>query len=132
MTLVDTSAWISFTRADGSDADRSLTSLIEREEELFTTDIVALELLAGARDARHLAQLRQMLGSATSLGLAPGIDAEQAADIYRRCRRGGETPRQLTDCLIAAVAIRNDLPVLHNDRDFETIARHTELRTLTG
>jgi predicted nucleic acid-binding protein len=36
----------------------------------------------------------------------------------------------LTDCLIAAVAIRNGVSVLHRDRDFEVIARHTDLKVL--
>jgi hypothetical protein len=32
------------------------------------------------------------------------------------------------DCLIAATAIRTSTPVLHADRDFETLARHTTLQ----
>ncbi len=32
------------------------------------------------------------------------------------------------DCLIAAVAIREGASVLHRDRDFDVIARHTELQ----
>jgi predicted nucleic acid-binding protein len=34
----------------------------------------------------------------------------------------------MTGCLIAAVAIRNDVPVLHHDADFDVLARHTPLR----
>ena len=41
--------------------------------------------------------------------------------LYRRCRAGGETVRKLSDCLIAAVALRHGA-------DFEVIARHTPLR----
>jgi predicted nucleic acid-binding protein len=41
---------------------------------------------------------------------------------------GGETVRKLVDCLIAAVAVRADIEVLHADADFATLARHTELR----
>jgi hypothetical protein len=37
--------------------------------------------------------------------------------------------RKLIDCLIAAVAIRERATVLHNDGDFEVLARHTALRT---
>ena len=55
-------------------------------------------------------------------------DFEHAADIQRACRSQGETVRSLVDCLIAAVAIREDLPVLSADRDFEVIARHTGLQ----
>ena len=35
--------------------------------------------------------------------------------------------RTLTDCLIAVVALRESLPVLHADRDFDVLARHTSL-----
>lgn len=57
----------------------------------------------------------------------PG-DYESAAELYRLCRRTGETPRQLSDCLIAAVAIRNDAELLCEDADFDAIARHAPLR----
>jgi hypothetical protein len=53
---------------------------------------------------------------------------ETAAEIYRLCRKSGESIRNATDCLIAAVAIRDGAEVLHRDADFEAIARHTSLR----
>lgn len=45
------------------------------------------------------------------------------------CRRAGESPRRLVDCLIAAVAIAHDVALLHADADFEVIALHVPLRT---
>lgn len=54
-------------------------------------------------------------------------DFEAAASWYRRCRHGGDTIRRMVDCLIAAHAIRSGLPLLHADRDFEALARHTPL-----
>ncbi len=36
--------------------------------------------------------------------------------------------RALTDCLIAVVALRQSLSVLHADRDFDVLARHTGLQ----
>ena len=44
------------------------------------------------------------------------------------CRSAGVTPRSLADCLVAAVAINNDLEVLSADRDFAAIAEHVPLR----
>jgi predicted nucleic acid-binding protein len=35
------------------------------------------------------------------------------------------------DCLIAAIAIRNSVPVWHKDRDYSLIARYTPLRAVT-
>ena len=56
------------------------------------------------------------------------VDWIDAARLQRRCRSQGETVRRLPDCLIAAVAIRADVAVLHRDQDFDTLARHTALR----
>jgi predicted nucleic acid-binding protein len=53
-----------------------------------------------------------------------------ATDIYRRGRRRGLTIRFATDCLIAAIAIRNAVPVWHRDRDFDAIASFTVLETV--
>ena len=54
---------------------------------------------------------------------------EEAAEIYRTGRVTGFTIRSPYDCLIAAVAIRNAIELLHSDRDFNTIARFTRLQS---
>jgi predicted nucleic acid-binding protein len=87
-----------------------------------------MEILAGSRDDADRDRLRRLLYGRHFLPAEGPDDYENAADLYRSCRRGGEAPRKLTDCLIAAVAIRNDATVLSNDADFQAIARHTALR----
>ena len=62
--------------------------------------------------------------ASTSSGVDGPADYESAAELYRVCRRRGETPRRLVDCLIAVVAIRNNVELLCRDVDFEVIARH--------
>ena len=56
---------------------------------------------------------------------------DDAAALYRLCRREGETVRKLIDCLIGAVAIRANETILHNDADFDVLARHTDLKIAT-
>ena len=101
-------------------------------EELLAADIavcdpVRMEILAGARDESHLLDLRRLLARAAVIP-TQATDYEDAAALYRRCRREGETVRKLMDCLIAAIAIRAGTPILHNDADFDALARHTELQ----
>jgi predicted nucleic acid-binding protein len=127
LILVDTSAWIEYLRATGSVLHHRLRRLIEREEELATTEVVVMEVLAGARNDVHLRQLRRLLLRCEFLPVQGLADYEEAAAIYRQCRRSGETVTRLSDCLIAAVAIRASVPILHQDKDFEAIARHTPL-----
>ena len=56
------------------------------------------------------------------------VDYEAAATLYRTCRQRGYTVRKLFDCLIAAVAIRADVPIIHRDTDFDILAQHTALQ----
>jgi predicted nucleic acid-binding protein len=89
--------------------------------------VVLMEVLAGARDAAHRDRLRGLLARCAFLATLGPRDYEDAAELSRACRQAGEKVRGLTDCLIASVAIRGGVPVLHSDADFEAIARHTAL-----
>lgn len=128
MILADSSAWIELFRSTGSPVHLSLKSALDGDAELATTDVVVMEILAGARDAADREWLRRLLFSQRFLSVEGPADYESAAELYRLCRRGGETPRQLSDCLVAAVAIRNDAELLCEDADFLAIARHAPLR----
>lgn len=128
MTLVDTSAWVEYLRGTGSQAHREVRRLLESSELLSTTEVVVMEVLAGARGDAHATQLHRLLSRCEFVPLQGLRDFEKAAELYRRCRRSGHTIRALNDCLIAAVAMRLDLAVLHADRDFDALGRHSELR----
>ena len=128
MILADTSAWVEYLRATGSPVHRRLRDLIAGDGDLATTDVVMMELLAGPTAHDEMARLRRLLLRFQLLPVEGLADYEAAADLYRRCRAGGDTVRKLTDCLIAVVAIRNGATLLHRDHDFEVIARHTTLR----
>ena len=128
MILADTSAWIEYLRATGSSVHLRLHQLIADERELVTTEVVMMELLAGEASPDGVTRLRRLLGRFDVLPVEGLADYEAAAELYRRCRSAGETVRQLTDCLIAAVAMRHGAILLHRDHDFEVIARHTPLR----
>ena len=124
MILVDTSAWIEFLRDTGSPVCEEVDRLLASD--LAVTDVIVMEVLAGARDDRHLSDLRNLLHRATLLSATSG-DHEVAAGLYRACRRQGQTVRKLVDCLIAAVALRHDIAVLHQDVDFDVLARCCDL-----
>lgn len=125
MILIDTSAWVEFLRDTGSPVCNRVDELLAQE--VATCAPIRMEVLAGARDESHLRDLRGLLGRATILETL-STDYEEAAALFRLCRRRGETVRKLIDCLIAAHAIRTEVPVLHADADFDVLARHTGLR----
>lgn len=125
MILVDTSIWIEALRRD---RPLNLEELVDFDE-IVTCLPILQELLQGFRDERAFRIARE------SLTALPTIESplrqeifEEAANLYRAARRNGLTVRSSTDCLIAACAIRNNLTVLHRDRDFPLLARVSALQ----
>lgn len=125
MILIDTSAWVEFLRDTGSALCARVDDLLGGE--FATCQPIRMEVLAGARDDRHLGQLRGLLARAVLLPTPPA-HYEAAAALYRLCRRQGLTVRKLIDCLIAAHAIDAGAELLQDDVDFEVLARCTALR----
>ena len=126
MRIADTSTWIEFLKGTGSvHAKRLRRALSERE--VIVIDPILLEVMAAARrDA--VGRIQRLLEAPYVEALSPELDWLDAATIYRELRWRGVTIRSQIDTLIAAMAIRLDVPVLHRDRDFAYIARHTPLR----
>jgi predicted nucleic acid-binding protein len=126
--LADTSAWIEYDRASGSRAHRRVKELIETDGPVAVTEPVIMEILAGARDNKREGDLRRLLGRFEMLNFDPVSDFDAAVRIYRRCRATGVTPRGMLDCMIAAVAWRNDATLLAHDADMDRVARVVGIR----
>jgi predicted nucleic acid-binding protein len=133
--LVDTSAWVEWFRDTDSTAARAVAKLRGDPAEIAVTQPVALEVRAGTRRA-NLPAVNRILDNAVQLSVDPNLDFEVASDLYLAARDTGKNVRSLTDCLIAAVAIRTGAILVHQDRDFDvlaTIARDLHTRSgLTG
>lgn len=123
MILADTSAWVEYDRATGSAVDRRLTGLIREEGPLAVTEPVIMEVTAGARTDEREADLRRLLLRFKLLHFDTVADFDAAVRIYRKCRRGGITPRGLVDCMIAAVAWRHGATLLAHDLDVDRLAK---------
>ncbi len=131
VVIVDTSVWIEFLRAGPSVAGDRLAEMIERGETIIVPETVLLELLSGPTDELAAARRRRMLESFEIAAAQPLADSLRAAALQRECRRSGETVRSLGDCLIAAVALRLGVPVMHRDRDFEVLRAHCGVQTVS-
>lgn len=126
MILVDTSIWIQLL----STKPRRFI----REEDLLgfaTCGPIVQEVLQGLRPGVDSDRFREdFLALPLLSDPAPVELFIQAAEIYRQGRRRGFTITSSIDCLIAAVAIANSVPICHRDRDFDAIARYTELEVV--
>jgi predicted nucleic acid-binding protein len=126
--LADGSAWIAYFRTSSRSAVADkLEKLIELEADVCLCGPVLAEVLRGVRDDAQYRKLSSLLDSFDYYDSSKDI-YRQAAHIYRHCRTKGFTIHSTVDCTIAAIALRYDLEVLHDDRDYDAIARFFPLR----
>jgi predicted nucleic acid-binding protein len=129
MVLVDTTVWIDFFAGRNESHVMSLQELIESEEDLSLCGVILAEVLQGIRSDAEFIKTKEYLGDLIFLPMRHATFV-QAAEIYRSLRKKGVTIRKPVDCMIASVAIEFNIQLLHNDRDFNNIAKHSKLRIL--
>jgi predicted nucleic acid-binding protein len=128
MLLIDTSVWIGVFRDRSGQVRQQLETLIA-DREVLLTRFTQLELLQGSLNEQEWDLLSTYLKTQDYIELT--VESWQAAArIYFDLRRQGLTVRSPIDCCIAQVALENNLLLIHNDRDFETIAQVRSLQHL--
>jgi predicted nucleic acid-binding protein len=130
LILVDTSVWIDFLNQRQSKETKFLASEISSGGRIVLCGVVITEILFGMRSARHACEVAEALAAFPML---PDLDREgylKAAELYRTCRSNGYTIRSTVDCIIAQICIRDQAHLLARDRDFEAIAKNSDLSLL--
>ena len=126
MIVVDSSIWIGWLH---DSADFKVARLDDEIDplDIIVGDIVLLEVLQGARDDRHAADIRTRLSRFRLESMLDTALAIKAADNYRRLRSVGCTIRKTPDLIIATFCIERGHHLLHDDRDFLPMAEHLGL-----
>jgi len=128
MLLIDTSVWIEVFRDRSGQVRQQIETLIA-DREVLLTRFTQLELLQGSLNEQEWDLLSTYLKTQDYIELT--VESWQAAArIYFDLRRQGLTVRSPIDCCIAQVALENNLLLIHNDRDFETISQVRSLQHL--
>ncbi len=128
MTVVDSSVWIANLRGLETSPVRRLRALAEDSGDILIGDLILLEVLQGARDDAHAARIERSL---RCYPVAPMLDAGlavRAAANYRTLRARGITVRKTVDMIIGTFCMAGGHALLHDDRDFDPMARHLGLQ----
>ncbi len=127
MILIDSSVWIDLFADRVAPQTLRLHDLVAAERDVCSGDLIATEVLQGARGERHAADLLSRLLEFDSVRIADEEIAVEAARNYRSLRAMGVTVRKTIDMLIATRCILDDMPLLYADRDFDPFVRHLGL-----
>jgi predicted nucleic acid-binding protein len=126
-TLIDSTVWIDFFRASDTPHTRRLKSLLAAGEDLCICGHVLAEVLRGTRHDEQYKKVERRFDALEYLPMSQQT-FKKAADIYRHLKRSGITLKNTVDTFIAAVALEQDIYLLHNDSDFELIATEFPLK----
>ena len=121
---MDNSAWARLAAAPASRAGE-IAALIEAGE-IATCLPFLLEAGYSARDAREHGELLADLAALPRFPVDHGVE-QRAIDAQRQLARVGHHRLPPVDLLVAAVADRHGLGVLHYDSDYDVLAEKTDL-----
>jgi predicted nucleic acid-binding protein len=128
MILVDSSILIDYFQGFENKAILSFNTILDRGLPFGINYHIYLEVLQGSRTEKDYISLKKYLDTQVFYELNNGKDSyAEAAQMYLELRKKGVTVSTI-DCLIARVALENDLFLLHNDKDFNRISRHFPLK----
>lgn len=86
------------------------------------------EVLQGIENQRLFNIIKENLKGLDYLDYDAYSFAITSAELYRSLQRKGITIRKANDCLIASLCIEHDFWLIHKDKDFDNIAKHTSLK----
>jgi predicted nucleic acid-binding protein len=125
--IVDTSVWIDFFRGRLIQPVHLLMEIMDTKA-VIIPPIIAQEVLQGIAEKKMADMIESLFFGFQFISYDTYEAALGSAELYRKMRSKGITVRSSNDALIAWLCINFNLPILHKDRDFDNIAKHTSLK----
>lgn len=126
--MIDTSIWILSLRPGSKKEIEEEVSRIVIERRAATTGMIMLELLSGVSDAKMYRELLEDLQALHYLSVVEEVWNVSYGLGHGLRSKGVTVPS--ADLIIASIAIHNRVTLLHADKHFDLIARHSLLKTM--
>jgi len=120
MILVDTSVWIEYFNGRRNNQTDKLDEFLSTEH-VIMGDIILCEILQGFRRDSDFNKAKKVLDYLQCYSISNKKLAIKSVENFRSLRKKGITVRKTTDVLIGTFCIENNIPLLHNDKDFSSL-----------
>ena len=127
MIFLDSTVLIDYFNGTNNWQAAVLDSILGKEL-VVIGDYVLTEVLQGFRSDKEFQKAKTILLSFPCFDIGGKEIAVQSAKNYRFLRKKGVTVRKTIDTMIATFCIRNQLTLLHNDKDFEPFSKFLNLK----
>ncbi|MCD6188380.1 MAG: PIN domain nuclease [Desulfuromusa sp.] len=129
MILVDSSVWINYFNGKTTWQTEILDQMLQQIP-IYTGDLILTEVLQGFRKDSEYKKAKEVLSILPCKQIGGYDIAIQSAENYRTLRKKGITVRKTIDIIIGTFCITENIPLLHDDRDFDPMTKHLSLRTI--
>ena len=129
MIIVDSSIWIDYFSGKKSNKTDWLDEALGIEP-IIMGDIILAEVLQGFQDDKDFKTAKMLLLEFPFIEMLGQEIAIKSAMNYRKLRQKGITVRKTIDVMIGTFCIHHNFALLHNDRDFNAIEKHLNLKVI--
>jgi len=130
MILVDSSVWINYFNGKSTWQTEILDQML-LQIPLFTGDLILTEVLQGFRKENEYKKAKEVMSILTCQQLGGYGIAIKSAENYRILRKKGITVRKTIDVIIGTFCINENIPLLHDDKDFEPMVKYLGLKSIS-
>ncbi|NIA29202.1 MAG: PIN domain-containing protein [Actinobacteria bacterium] len=129
MIMVDSSVWINYFNG----VDTWHTDLLDRflpEIPVVMGDLILTEVLQGFKSNKDFEKAKSALGVLLLQQMGGRSVAIASAQNYRILRKNRVTIRKTIDIIIGTFCILQNFSLLHDDKDFDPMAKYLSLKTI--
>ena len=126
MILVDSSVWIDYFNGNKTPQTDWLDSSLGNTP-IIMGDLILTEVLQGFQRDKDYKTASDLLLRIPFMPMLGKDMALESATNYRLLRRKGITVRKTIDVMIGTFCIHYQLPLLHDDRDFDPMVKFLRL-----
>jgi predicted nucleic acid-binding protein len=123
--MIDSSVWINYFRDKNYEFTPFIKELMEKDQ-VYINGIIQIELLKGAKSEKNYRGLKNSLNGLHFLEIDKGLFDSISEAAFKLRKNGVTVP--LTDLVIAIQCVENGLILIEEDRHFEFIRDHFELK----
>lgn len=122
MIIVDSSVWIDYFNGKETRQTDLLDSLLGNTP-IIMGDLILTEVLQGFQSEKDYKSAKRMLLQMPFMAMG-GLELSlESAMNYRQLRKKGVNVRKTIDVMIGTFCIHHQIPLLHDDKDFEPMVK---------
>ncbi len=127
MIIVDSSVWIDYFNGKETRQTNFLDSSLGNTP-IIMGDLILTEVLQGFQSNKDYESAKQMFLQMPFMAMGGLEMSLESAMNYRHLRKQGVTVRKTIDVMIGTFCIHHQIPLLHDDKDFEPMVEFLGLQ----